>query len=342
MNESRENWIDTAKGIAIFLVVLGHTIRGVSSSGLPLNDLWIAVDSRIYAFYMPLFFALSGWFYIRTITKGKPLDFAANRLERLLYPLFLWTYIFFAFKIFAGDLANTPIDWHEIPLVPIPGVLHFWFLWDLLVLSCLAFPLRFTMREGRIPGSVWLLSFVFVIVLRFLPLPADLAPWISSAINNAPYFLLGAMLGHSGKRPAPTPFGLITSSAVFLLLLTFWPTLSQTPYGSVVSFVLVVCALVLLRGFEPHFPANLRSALAILGVASMAIYVAHTIFSAGLRVLLFSAGVVNPTVHILLGTTIGIIGPVAMLAIARRVGSARVLGLETRAVPLNRLTAGSA
>lgn len=44
---SREPWIDCARGIAILLVIVGHTVSGVLSGA-------------IYSFHMPLFFIFSG------------------------------------------------------------------------------------------------------------------------------------------------------------------------------------------------------------------------------------------------------------------------------------------
>ena len=50
-------------------------------------------------------------------------------------------------------------------------------------------------------------------------------------------------------------------------------------------------------------------ALFALGQASLAIYVMHTIFSAGLREALLAAGVVNIPLHLLLGTAVGLLLP---------------------------------
>lgn len=48
-DNGRIAWVDIAKGLGIFLVVLGHTYRK--------NP----VQNWIYSFHMPLFFILSGW-----------------------------------------------------------------------------------------------------------------------------------------------------------------------------------------------------------------------------------------------------------------------------------------
>lgn len=47
-NTKRIDWIDVAKGVGIFLMVMGHT---------SMPD---AVNRWIYSFHMPLFFLLSG------------------------------------------------------------------------------------------------------------------------------------------------------------------------------------------------------------------------------------------------------------------------------------------
>ena len=52
-NDKRIDWIDYSKGIAILLVIFGHTI---SSGGSQLEQ---ALRGSIFSFHMPLFFILS-------------------------------------------------------------------------------------------------------------------------------------------------------------------------------------------------------------------------------------------------------------------------------------------
>ncbi|MCF2657191.1 acyltransferase family protein [Lacrimispora saccharolytica] len=51
-DNSRINWIDTAKGIGIVLVVIGHT-----------RFFPKAIIDMIFTFHMPLFFFLSGYVF---------------------------------------------------------------------------------------------------------------------------------------------------------------------------------------------------------------------------------------------------------------------------------------
>ncbi len=54
---ARIAWVDYVRGVGIFLVVLGHTLRGLRSSEIIQGgSAFHFIDSWIYAFHMPLFF----------------------------------------------------------------------------------------------------------------------------------------------------------------------------------------------------------------------------------------------------------------------------------------------
>lgn len=71
--DRRIDWIDRAKGMAVFLVVLGHT------------PVPAPLVREIYTFHMPLFFFLSGWVFRPERYRGWR-DFAANKARSLLVP----------------------------------------------------------------------------------------------------------------------------------------------------------------------------------------------------------------------------------------------------------------
>lgn len=80
-----QTWPDTAKGIGIILVVFGHAWRAVNSSGmLPTGPLYTAVDPAIYAFHMPLFLFLSGWFFPGSLQANAQCTLFQRVLSRIL------------------------------------------------------------------------------------------------------------------------------------------------------------------------------------------------------------------------------------------------------------------
>lgn len=65
MSNKRIEWIDSTRGIAILLVVVGHVVGGYTGNyGLPEYQriIDIVVDV-IYTFHMPLFFMISGYVF---------------------------------------------------------------------------------------------------------------------------------------------------------------------------------------------------------------------------------------------------------------------------------------
>ena len=72
----REAWIDCARGIAILLVIVGHTISGVLSGA-------------IYSFHMPLFFIFSGITSKFSSTNEEFATKTKRSFKRLMGPFFL-------------------------------------------------------------------------------------------------------------------------------------------------------------------------------------------------------------------------------------------------------------
>lgn len=72
----REAWIDCARGIAILLVIVGHTVSGVLSGA-------------IYSFHMPLFFIFSGITSKFSSTNEEFATKTKRSFKRLMGPFFL-------------------------------------------------------------------------------------------------------------------------------------------------------------------------------------------------------------------------------------------------------------
>lgn len=89
---ARLHYFDMLKGIAIFMVVMGHVItfcvREIDSTPL---------FKFIEQIHMPLFFFISGWFGYRTLT-ASPGKTIANRFKQLIVPMVvmssLWIFYF--------------------------------------------------------------------------------------------------------------------------------------------------------------------------------------------------------------------------------------------------------
>lgn len=84
LNTQRIDWIDQVKGFGIILVVYGHNFP--------------SIEDYIYSFHMPLFFLLAGIFH----PKKSNFQVIKKRVQQILIPYFLWSFLLFIFWFFIG------------------------------------------------------------------------------------------------------------------------------------------------------------------------------------------------------------------------------------------------
>lgn len=90
MSQNRNRWLDIAKGIAIILMVAGHT---------PIPSV---MSHFIYAFHMPLFFISSG--LVSNYEKYSLVDYIKHKSYTLLLPFVCYSTIVAFLMYFIGEL----------------------------------------------------------------------------------------------------------------------------------------------------------------------------------------------------------------------------------------------
>ena len=134
---NRQQWVDTAKGVCILLVILYHIIEHFKP-----NTQLTQFDSFLYSIRMPLYYTIAGLFVVVHNIKG----FLQKKLNRLIIP-----YIFF---ILLGDLCSY--------------LLNILFGYDFVYYS----PLYFCMFEGNhwqfINIPIWFLLSLFETYILFI------------------------------------------------------------------------------------------------------------------------------------------------------------------------------
>ena len=77
----RNPFFDILKGYAIFLVVLGHVIQCFYPN-------WErnVLELFICSFHMPLFIAVSGYFFLNSVKRKTPCDFFKSKFQHLMIP----------------------------------------------------------------------------------------------------------------------------------------------------------------------------------------------------------------------------------------------------------------
>jgi fucose 4-O-acetylase-like acetyltransferase len=323
--DERDIWIDALRGIAIVLVVAGHALRGVETAGISTGALFGLLDVRFYAVHVQLLFFVSGLVVVRSLQRRGARPFAGSRVSVLLVPMILWTYVFLGVKLLAGPYQNQPVSWDVLLTSPVPGQLHLWFLWALFLMHLLVAALWALVPARRRTAAATGL-FVASLAGTVVPLPAEVEVWAGMTIRFLPFFALGILLGLEGVGSRRGRGVSLVAAAVALGAFVFAPQIRAFS-GSFLLPSLLAC-------LGAYFSASLllsRTALmrvlGYLGASAMAIYVLHTIFSAGLREALLAAGLTAPGPHLLLGIAAGVALPLIVREACLRFRVARPLAI---------------
>ncbi|TLQ02806.1 hypothetical protein FEZ51_10355 [Pediococcus stilesii] len=129
----RIKWVDFAKGITILLVVIGHVSLGLLESGSfnDNNKLLSALVQAVYVFHMPVFFALSGFFFKTLNSKKDFSQMVRKKIISLGIPYIAFSLVMIFMKKMGGGNVRRPIGitaFFDIYKYPID---HLWFLYIL-------------------------------------------------------------------------------------------------------------------------------------------------------------------------------------------------------------------
>lgn len=324
-SSGRMAWIDIARGLGIILVVYGHVLRGNVLAVEPTG--WAArQDLVIYAFHMPLFFMLAGLFLWQSVGKGK-LRFTKDRWWQMIYPYLLWSVVTALTELAFAQWVNTPISWNDLLFIPINPIEQYWFLYALLIaqmIAVLVYPRK------------WLLVLAGIAGLSAVPLP--IGPWIlSGALVHLPYVIFGvlcaAVLQSQVQASMARAAMMATGGWIVFALLELNPVAE-----GVQAYLLGLSGCLGTIGVAAVMAnsAMLAPPLVQLGQASLAIYLSHSIISAGTRIALKIVGIApQSSVSLALCTVLGLLVPYFLWRWAVAAGWNRWLGFGGKAAAID-------
>lgn len=183
MVDKRKTWIDICKGMAIILVVIGHSFRDEMLT----NSIAYFVKTFIYSFHMPLFMAISGYvfgiYYEKNISD--PVLFLKKKCASLLEPFCLYTillYVIFYAVNKNGSvyslLSNTgfksiPISDYFIAVLKglNPYGVHLWYIYCLFIVTVITFAIVLIISKLKMQkymGRILITLAVIIWILRFI------------------------------------------------------------------------------------------------------------------------------------------------------------------------------
>lgn len=332
---SRIRTIDTAKGIGIIAVVVGHVLVGLVGYGLLQDAIWPNYAIRwIHFWHMPLFVFLSGILAHRLLLKSH-LQFWSQSVQILILPYLFWGMLqtMVSHQLSQFSLLSMPSEMVKLFWQP---PMQFWFIYFLLIAQLSFFCLF------KLSRSTWLFCAVAIAVVLMLEF-SGIAPRSTSMLNrfrqNLPWYVLGIVVSTSvlelfrftervgGKgiasvRLLTTFYGIgaaalaIINTVLLVLPIYEMPHWLRVLLLPLPGLLLVFCCTQLIRG------TRFGTIIEFLGKHSFPIYLAHVLGYAGTRVCLVKGlGVTHPLIHIAAGVIGGIAFPLVLLFLGNRYSS---------------------
>lgn len=326
----RLDWVDMAKGLSIFLVVMMYAASSVGEDTGGVGALHWAIAFAT-PFRMPEFFLISGLFLSQVIDRPWR-AYADRRIVHYIYFYALWALIHIIFKV--GLLAGSPVGaLEQIAWAVIQPYGVLWFIYMLAVVSAVT-KLLHDLRAPR-----WAV-FAIAAILHMAPIATG-SYFIDQFAEYFVFFFAGAVLAPQIFRLAEWAADHVALSLVGLAIwsvlnaaLVFLGGFEMHPIHPVMGYaglpgVHLVMALVgtsalcVIAALLSRLPA--MNWLRWMGSKSLVIYVAFVLPLGISRTLLIKLGVDEPTTLSLATMAIAIVSPLVLYWIVQRIGYGRFL-----------------
>ena len=305
---------DRLKGYACFLVLFGHVIMGMRNADIQMPSFFGGLESFIWSFHVSLFLYLSGAVYKITgewqskKTRG---GFIKHKLLNLGVPYVVFSAVYIAINSFVGGANTRSSLWDILDIWKTP-VAQYWFLYALFFLFCL-----WTALSGCLKN--WQITLFTVSAAYLAPLFGVQFGSFEVVVFSALAFGLGTCTDIEQIAEIPTkfkPIAIFIHLAVAIILIKIG--INEYPIAKEALTVLGILASILFISMLQQIKP-VAAFLDFMNKYSFQIYLLHTIFTAGVRIILLSFGITQWWLHILAGCVCGTAFSVLAAVICKRV-----------------------
>ncbi|ACB96232.1 acyltransferase family protein [Beijerinckia indica] len=319
--------IDSIKAYAIILVVLGHVIRGLCESKIVHNNIFIdEIDNSIYMFHMPIFFFISGLLFYISGSYNRKWEYTLNKqFYTLIWPYLFWSICTVFIKVLLANSVNHPFKLSYAIKIIYDPIDQFWFLYTLLIIQILS---KFIINYF---GSNIL--FLISCIMFFMHFSFDINISVFSYVTAfLIYFVIGFLCGSIFiKNNISILHNYLFHSIFVFLLFQYFSIIIPINYNSIEGRLLSIP--ILLSFFVISITCTSKGnyfskIMDFIGKNTLSIYCIHVIITAAIRIFLNQAGIKNIFVHIVTGTIGGVLIPLLILVIARRLQFSALIGID--------------
>jgi fucose 4-O-acetylase-like acetyltransferase len=324
--------IETLRGLAIILVVMGHVIGSDNDGGMKVED-----DSFLRHLYftfqylrMPLFTVISGWVYaLRPARADNLLDFSIKKVRRILLPLIFVGGVYYIMQSLIPG-TNYSYDLADIWMILIFPYTFFWYLQALFIVFILIAAVDSKGLANTF--TKWLLLFLISLALLYLRdtfIPESFPNYFGfkMGIYLLPFFLIGV-----GIKRFKTYFdNKIFVWACAVILFTgivvqqlIWYDIIEYKLNSSGGLGLLIGVTGVIICLRIHFTIKW---LVWMGSFAYTIFLFHSFGTSGGRIILYKLGIFNTPVVFFFSLILGLFLPILIELVLDKNGVTRMLFL---------------
>ncbi|MEX0380101.1 acyltransferase family protein [Leuconostoc sp. MS02] len=134
MAKKRIMWLDLAKSMTVFLVVIVHVVEGIYKTGIYHQfDVFSELTmDMLFTIVMPIFFALSGYVYKPLPSAQELLKKSGEKLIKLAVPYVIFSIVYVMLQHVSPDVHNLN-SWHDLTQIYVMPIGYLWYLYVLFL-----------------------------------------------------------------------------------------------------------------------------------------------------------------------------------------------------------------
>lgn len=320
--KKRIEWIDYLKAFACILVVLGHLLQSFQKSNIDNNqNITSFIIWFIYLFHMPVFFCISGYLYEngkKEFSWGNYKMFEIKKIINFVVPYFTFYLLFVGINMMFSDSVNNPRGIQDILNIFNNPMAPYWFLYALLSIF-IAMPLI----EKLFKNNKYLIIFILILLKVISVFIKTNIYFLDSIFSNAIYFYIGNFINikiKSGKKEnlKSILYNVFLSVGYIIIALAIYINMNQINEKIVdlLNIVLAIGGIYICISIFKN--VNKSKILDTMKQYTFQIYLLHTIFAAGVRIIMLKLGIHNYIIHFIIGLSISIYVPVLISIICEK------------------------